>query len=303
MSKAIALGLLLLAAAGAAQTSVAGEYPRPGVIVEPGALIEEFKQIPDEKAASKSVVILDVRPAADFEAGHIPGAIRIDAGAWGKAFGDGTDAAGWTERLQLVGLRKDSKVVVYDATFSSDACRTWWIVSYWGVKHAGVLNGGWAAWTEAGGPVSRETATKIENGDFTAEAKKHRLATKAGLLESLQSRPQVVDARTLAEHRGEDARSNKRAGCIPGARHLDWVNLVDAKTQRLKSADELKAIFDAAGVDLTQPVVTHCQSGGRSSVMSLALEAMGAPGVQNYFASWGEWGNADDTPVEKPATK
>ena len=37
--------------------------------------------------------------------------------------------------------------------------------------------------------------------------------------------------------------------------------------------------------------------------MAFALELIGAKDVRNYYRSWSEWGNADDTPVVKPKGK
>jgi thiosulfate/3-mercaptopyruvate sulfurtransferase len=87
---------------------------------------------------------------------------------------------------------------------------------------------------------------------------------------------------------------------MPGAKHLEWSDLIDRKTQRFKPAGVLRQLFADAGIDLKQPTVTHCQSGGRSSVMAFGMELMGADNVSNYYAGWSEWGNASDTPVAKP---
>ena len=95
----------------------------------------------------------------------------------------------------------------------------------------------------------------------------------------------------------------KRNGTIPGATHLDWTDLIDAKTKRYKTAEELSALFKAKGIDPAKPAVTYCQSGGRASVMAFALELMGGRPAANYYRSWSEWGNADDTPVVKPEKK
>jgi thiosulfate/3-mercaptopyruvate sulfurtransferase len=65
----------------------------------------------------------------------------------------------------------------------------------------------------------------------------------------------------------------------------------------------LKRLFDAAGIAIDRPTATYCQSGGRAAVMAYGLELMGAKDVRNYYRSWSEWGNADDTPVVKPVTK
>ena len=81
------------------------------------------------------------------------------------------------------------------------------------------------------------------------------------------------------------------------ARQLEWIDLLDRETHRFKPAAELRKLFGQAGVALDRPTTTYCQSGGRASVLAFGLELMGARDVSNYYASWREWGNADDTPV------
>src|ERR1700687_6047710 len=118
-----------------------------------------------------------------------------------------------------------------------------------------------------------------------------RLATKDQVKESLKDKMlQIIDARSEGEYCG-DTKLAKRAGAIPGALQLEWKALLDPKTQKFKSAPELQQVFEKAGIDLTKPSVTHCQSGGRSSVMVFAMELMGASDVRNYYRSWAEWGN------------
>ena len=91
--------------------------------------------------------------------------------------------------------------------------------------------------------------------------------------------------------------TNKRAGSIPGAKQLEWIDLIDKETRRFKSAAELRKLFKQAGIVLNKPTATYCQSGGRASVMAFSLGLMGAKDVSNYYPSWNEWGNAGDTPV------
>ena len=108
---------------------------------------------------------------------------------------------------------------------------------------------------------------------------------------------QIVDARSEGEFCGTDKLKNKRGGAIPGAKHLEWIDLIDKETQRFKTPDQLRKLFADAEISLDRPTATHCQSGGRASVMAFGMELMGAASVANYYASWGEWGNADDTPI------
>ncbi|WP_439627754.1 sulfurtransferase [Gemmata sp.] len=288
---ALATAALLASAGG----SRAGDYPRPDLLVEPAALAQ-----PD---ALKGFVILDARPRAKYEAGHVPGARWVDHADWAKGFGDGRDAAAWSKRIGGLGLTADSRVVVYDDNQAKDAARVWWVLRYWGVKDARLLNGGWVGWEKGKHPTEKAEAA-VTSTEFKAVAAAERLATKDQLLKSLTGdKLQIVDARSEGEFCGIDGMKNARAGAIPGATQLEWIDLIDKDSHRFKSPDELKKLFDGAGIKLDRPTATHCQSGGRASVMAYGLELMGAKDVRNYYKSWSEWGNADDTPVVKPEPK
>jgi thiosulfate/3-mercaptopyruvate sulfurtransferase len=282
----------LLASAGGGR---AGDYPRPDLLVEPAALAG-----PD---APKGLVILDARTRAKFEAGHVPGARWVDHAGWAKGFGDGRDAAAWSERIGALGVTADSRVVVYDDNQSKDAARIWWALRYWGVRDARLLNGGWVGWEKGKHPTDK-AEVKVASVEFKAVAAPERLATKDQLLKSLTGDTlQIVDARSEGEFCGTDALQNKRAGAIPGAKQLEWIDLMDKDSHRFKSPAELEKLFAAAGIKLDRPTATHCQSGGRAAVMAYGLELMGAKDVRNYYKSWSEWGNADDTPIVKPEPK
>ncbi len=267
------------------------DYPRIDLIIEANQLAQ-----PDIAA---KFVILDARSRTKYERAHIPQARWVDHNAWASAFGHGEDAAGWSRRIGGLGIGAPTKVIVYDDTLSRDAARVWWILRYWGVDDVRLLNGGWKAWIDGdfrtdSGPVSAQPV------EFLAKARPERLATKDLLLKSLGGgKLQIVDARSEREFCGFDKMRNKRGGAIPGARQLEWVDLIDTKTQRFKSAAELRQVFASAGIALDRPTATHCQSGGRSSVMAFGLELMGSKNVSNYYASWAEWSSATDTPVIK----
>ncbi len=66
----------------------------------------------------------------------------------------------------------------------------------------------------------------------------------------------------------------------------------------LKTTDELRAIFDRAGVDLHRPIIASCGSGVTACVAILALATLGANDVTLYDGAWSEWGARDDLPVE-----
>jgi len=275
----------------ATPSAVAAEYPRAELLVEASHLTSGD--------VGQPCVILDARRKADYEAAHIPGARWVDHDEWSKGFGDGDDVENWTKRIGKLGLERDSPVVVYDDNRSKDAARIWWILRYWGLTDVRLLNGGWRTWTSAEMPVQSKSSTAPPTTTPKLVPAPARLATKKALLASLEGgQLQIVDARSEDEHCGIEARSNNKAGAIPGAAHLEWLDLIDEDTHRFKSADDLKALLSQAGIVLDRPTATHCQSGGRASVMAFGLELMGAKDVSNYYLGWSEWGNAGDTPVE-----
>jgi thiosulfate/3-mercaptopyruvate sulfurtransferase len=264
-------------------------YPRPGLLVEPSQLAR-----PD---VAQRFIILDARERPAYERGHVPNAHWVDAAAWARAFGQGKDAEGWSKRIGGLGVGPDSRVVVYDANYGKDAARVWWLLRYWGAPDVRLLNGGWHGW-KAGAYPTDKGDTPPAPVPFAARARTERLATKGQLLQALDGgHPQIVDARSEKEYCGVEKLTNKRAGAIPGARQLEWIDLLDRETHRFKPPADLRRLFEQAGIALDRPTTTYCQSGGRASVLAFGLELMGARDVSNYYASWREWGNADDTPV------
>jgi thiosulfate/3-mercaptopyruvate sulfurtransferase len=273
----------------------AGEgYPRSELLLEPRDLARS--------EVAEQFVILDARPQDEYGAGHVPGAVRVDHDEWKQAFQEGQDAAGWSARIGRVGIGDEARVVIYDDNALKDAARIWWILRYWGVQDARLLNGGWKGWTSGNLPTTQDSSTDLEPVPFQARPQAGRLTTGSKLLGLLDGNVQIVDTRSEDEFCGVDKRA-ARGGAIPGAKHLEWSDLIDAETGRLKPADKLRELFEKAGINLQQPAVTHCQSGGRASVMAFGLELMGAEQVSNYYRGWSEWGDSKETPIVVPERK
>lgn len=270
----------------------AAEYAAPKMLVTPAALA---KMTP-----GKDAVVLDVRPRKDFLAGHVAGARWVDAAAWGKAATRDEDAAAWGKRVGALGIDGTLPVVVYDDDRMREAARAWWILRYWGVKDVRLVNGGWKALVAAGATTTTEEPV-IPAASPKLEREAKRLATLDQLREQLAGGKvgQLLDARSRGEHCGE-SKTAKRNGAIPGAKHLEWTDTIDAKTGRVKPAAELAKLFKDAGLDLEQPVTTYCQSGGRAAVAAFVVELMTGKPARNYYRSWAEWGNETDTPVATP---
>jgi thiosulfate/3-mercaptopyruvate sulfurtransferase len=278
------MNAMLLTWAALALTPAAGDYPNAKILIQPDAL----------KGSESKPAILDARDEKAYLAGHIPGAIRLPAAEWGKAVPDTPEA--WARRLAQLGLTKETPLVVYAGADVRDAARAWWLLRYAGAEDVRLLDGGVPAWQQAGGAAeTKEHAAKpVEPGK---PAKTDRLAEKKDVLAILKDKSsQILDARSDAEFCGTAGAANRK-GHIPGATAIEWTELLTAD-KKFKSPEELKKLFADRKVDLDKPAVTYCQSGGRAAVLAFGLELMGAKHVRNYYKSWSEWGNAEDTPVE-----
>jgi len=178
------------------------------------------------------------------------------------------------------------------------AARVWWTLRVMGYDQVAVLDGGFRQWLAERRPVETgEVSPRVVDvaPAFSAELVRDLEAVRTMLA---SGKDQILDARPLARFRGEAAepRPGLRAGHMPGALNLPFDQVV-APDGRLKSPEELRQAFKAAGVDVKRPVVTTCGSGVTASVLALALARIGADRTAVYDGSWAEWGGRDDTPV------
>jgi thiosulfate/3-mercaptopyruvate sulfurtransferase len=273
-----------------------GNYPQGRLLMERA---EFWKAL-----AADRIHVLDARPLEKYKAGHIFHATPVAPSAWNKMFLKEKDKHFWEKHLGALGIGANTTVVVYGDDFRETA-RVWWILRYWGVRDVRMLNGGWQGWKASGRKTYTDRSADPHYAPKKAKLSPHpeRLAVKDQLLEGLKNkRFQIADARSRDEYCGLE-KTAKRNGAIPGARRLEWSDLIDKKSQRFKSAAELTRLLKEAGIDLKKPTVTYCQSGGRASVLAFTLELMGAKDVRNYYRSWAEWGNAEETPIEKHKEK
>lgn len=270
---------LLLAAFAPAADPAPAKYARPELLVEAA-----------DVSADKHL-LLDARPAAKYEAGHIPGALPVPVTAWAKAIDEGKAVATfWKKTLADLGVTGKTPVVVYSDDIKV-AAHGWWALKLAGVPDVRLLNGGWDAYSAAKLPVSKDAA-KAKPAAPVEWKPEPRLAVMAEVVKLADGKGgvNVVDARSAKE---------VADGKVPGAKPLEWVDLLDEKGQKFKPAGELTKLFEAQKIDLGKPCVTYCQGGGRAAVMAFALELMGAKEVKNYHKSWGEYGSEKTTPKEK----
>ena len=240
---------------------------------------------------------------AEFLAGHIPGArflglsdLTDAVSPVGKTLpGPGLAATKFGE----LGIGPESQVAVYDDSDVKTSSRAWFILRGYGVRSVAILDGGLAKW-QAEGRHLESGQPDWRGGAFRPTNFQGQVRRRSDMLANLESAAeQVVDARDAARFSGEtrDTVHGLPGGHIPGSRNLWFRDLFNAEGT-FRSARELRAAFDRAGVDLGKPIVTTCGSGLTASVLLFALHLLGVEDAALYDGSWAEWGSDPQTPKE-----
>lgn len=247
-----------------------------------------------------TIKIVDARTAAQYQAGHIKGAVSLPVADTFNLKGP-AQMAGPADRLASVlgerGITRETRVIVYDNGKETTAARVLWTLALSGNTKSAVLDGGFKKWQ--GESLSVDNAeTVAAPATYTPVMNSSVNVDQAQVLAAV-NKPGVaiVDARSPQEYTGQDLRA-KRGGHMPGAVNIDWTTLLTSDAVPvLKSPAELQKMFLDAGVTKDKQVIVHCQTGQRSSVTYLVLKLLGYTNVQNYDGSWQEWGNDPNTPI------
>jgi len=184
-----------------------------------------------------------------------------------------------------LGITDGTDVVVYDDAGGTIAARLWWMLDDLGHRSVRVLDGGIAAWTAAGGPVTDVEPTPAPasgdrlhlNGTWTRVTDREDVAARLGTVA-------LIDARARERYRGDLEPVDAVPGHIPTARSLPTGGNLDAGGRFLAPA-ELQARFAGLGPD----VISYCGSGVTACHNALALRIAGLPAPTLYEGSYSDW--------------
>jgi thiosulfate/3-mercaptopyruvate sulfurtransferase len=281
--------------------AVSGVYAGKGSMASP--LFVEARYLMDHL---EQVVVVDARSEKAYKKGHIPGAVSAPWQPFTHMDGK-PGAPGWgvllsktelADAIGALGIDGSRQLVVYaDPPGWGEDGRFVWMVMMAGIENVRILDGGLASWEKAGGQTTRETASPaslemgINQWDDSLDA------TTDWILAN-QDQVKIVDSRSLSEFNGATKYGEARGGHLPGAVLISFDDMFE-KNGILKSPEELRKLFETAGLQPGDPIVTYCTAGIRSAHMALVLRMAGFANARNYDASFYEWAGMKDLPLEK----
>jgi len=275
----------------------------PKTLVSTDWLANHLKD-PDLRILDASFYLPDMGRDArsEYDAAHIPGARFFDIDEISDHRSELPHMVPAPEkfisRMRAMGVGDGHQVVVYDGAGLFSAARVWWLFRLMGKTDVAVLDGGMPKWLSEGREIEdmppivrdRHITVSVQN-QMVVDVTQVAAASKLGSHE-------ILDARSPSRFTGAEpeARPGLRSGHIPGSINIHYRTLLN-DNGTLKDPDALRAVFAAANVDLTKPVITTCGSGVTAAIIFLALERIGIDRVALYDGSWAEWGMYDGLKV------
>ena len=238
-------------------------YARPELLVDTDWL--------QDRLLEPRIRVVDCGFWQSYTRAHIAGAVGVRRDHYFKDETTGSTFIDTTEQfaseMGALGIGDDTQVVAYDDFGGLWAARLWWALTYYGHQDVVVLDGGWRKWLREKRPIT-DTKPEMVEATFTPRTNHSIIATAEQVMsecivdgvsdDQTKSGQVLLDVRSIEEYAGENDRGNARAGHMPGATHLEWLNFVtDDDIREFRPASELREILEAAGVTPDKKVTTY----------------------------------------------
>jgi thiosulfate/3-mercaptopyruvate sulfurtransferase len=289
----------VLGAGAAAAATCGGHGTRETLFVSTKWLADHMRDA--------NLVVLAVGEKSEYDAEHIAGSQYIDFHSIGVKGENGLilelpPMEKLAETFSKLGVSNDSRIVVYRLKdWLTPAARVILTLDAMGLgKNAAMLDGSQVTWKGEGRALVKEVPA-VKEGKLTPCPQDDVIAGLEFVKANLhQPGVRILDARDPKVYSGETARSGAPAGHIQGAGNVHYDSLLDEKTGKLKSVEELQSRFRDAGVKPGDRVVTYCFIGQQASALYLVSRYLGYD-TRLYDGSWDEWTKHPELPTETAA--
>jgi thiosulfate/3-mercaptopyruvate sulfurtransferase len=237
----------------------------------------------------KSVRVVDVRRAEDYQIEHIPTAVSLPL----ARVLENDQPEKIVSFLEELGISDDTPVVVYDDTFGALAARVAWSFQYVGHDNTALLEMTFKQWKETGLETEKQQPTfprakhslNIRKDIYVDASYVEAAAATSNnynntLTNSKPNNTLLVDSRERLNYLTEH---------IPGARNIPYT-MVGSEDSILRKAEELKRLIENRGITNDSEIITYCGSVGTLSGLTYyALKLAGFKNVKLYPKSFKEW--------------
>ena len=279
----------------------ASAQPVAGGTRAPDSLLLTTVQL-RERLTRGGVVVLHVGEAADYKAGHIPGARFLPYDAISQRRGglvlEMPPLAVLDSVFESLGVADDSRIVLYwSKDWYSPTTRVFLTLDYLGLgERTSILDGGFAAWKAAGGRVTTAVPAPTR-GRLTTRPRSGVIVDASTVRSAIgDARVAIVDARDPRFYTGQATGMHAREGHVPGAKNLPFNTLIDEQGT-FKTRATLEKLMDAAGATPDKRIISYCHIGQQATVVYFAARLLGRD-ARLYDGSWDEWSRLSDLPIE-----
>jgi len=191
---------------------------------------------------------------------------------------------------QVLGINKNSKLVVYDSTNIYTSPRVWWMFNTMGFENIAVLDGGLPEWLKQGNAIEEIRSDVYPVGDFTASFNRRVVKNLEFIKANIDSAEHLlIDARSQGRFEGTapEPRAGLRSGCIPNSINIPFTRVLE--NGKMKNQAQLKEILKPE-IEENKPFTFTCGSGVTACIVLLAMRiAYGKKDYSVYDGSWTEW--------------
>ncbi|SNQ50026.1 putative thiosulfate sulfurtransferase [Frankia canadensis] len=264
----------------------------------------------EANSGDPKVVLVEVdEDVSAYDRGHIPGAVRLDwkSELQDPVIRDFVNKEQFEKLLSGKGIANDDTVVLYGGNNNWFAAYAYWYFSLYGHADVRLLDGGRKKWELDGRELTAEVPTRAETTYAASEPRTDIRAFREEVVAAIGDKA-LVDVRSPDEFSGRllapahlPQEQSQRPGHIPTAKNIPWAKTAN-EDGTFRSNDQLRALYDEAGVDLSRDIIAYCRIGERSAHTWFALhELLDQPNVKNYDGSWTEYGSLVGVPIERGA--